>query len=79
MYQIKNFWNSSINLDFKFIVLQNEKLLKPPLSLLSTLERVLLASYFDDLITMDCSYSARSKNIMKIINPFMTTVSLCGP
>ena len=58
------------------MVLQNGKLLKPPLSLLRKLERVLLASYFDDLITMDCSYSACSKNIMKIINPFMTSVSL---
>ena len=43
------------------------KLSKPPLSLLRKLERVLVASYFDHLITMDCSYSACSKNIMKII------------
>ena len=28
---------------------------------------VLVASYFDDLITMDCSYSAFFKKIMKII------------
>ena len=61
---------------FKFPVLPNgyterpikfTKLLKPPLPLLRKLERVLVASYFDDLITMDCSYSACSKNIMKII------------
>ena len=43
------------------------KLLKPPLSLLRKLERVLVGSYFDDLMTMDCSYSACSNNIMKII------------
>ena len=43
------------------------KLLKPPLSLLRKLERVLVASYCDDLMTMDCSYSACSNNIMKII------------
>ena len=61
---------------FKFMVLPNgytegprkfTKLLKPPLSLLRKLERVLAASYFDDLMTMDCSYSACSNNIMKII------------
>ena len=61
---------------FKFTVLPNgytegprkfTKLLTPPLPLLRKLERVLVASYFDDLITMDCSYSACSKNIMKII------------
>ena len=43
------------------------KLSKPPLSLLRKLERVVVASYFDHLITMDCIYSAYSKNIMKII------------
>ena len=61
---------------FKFTVLPNgytegprkfTKLLKPSLSLLRKLERVLVVSYFDDLITMDCSYSACSNNIMKII------------
>ena len=61
---------------FEFTVLPNgdreqsrkfTKLLKPPLSLLRELERVLAASYFDDLITMYCSYSACSKNIIKII------------
>ena len=61
---------------FKFTVLLNgymegprkfTKLLKPPLSLLRKLERVLVASYFDNLIAMDCSYSTCSKNIMKII------------
>ena len=61
---------------FKFTVLPNRytegpkkftKLLKPPLSLLRKLERVLAASYFDDLITIDCSYSACSNNVMKII------------
>ena len=46
------------------------KLLKPPLSLLRKLERVLVTSYFDDLIIMDCSYSACSNNIMKIIKLF---------
>ena len=67
----------NINLySFKFIVLPNgytegprkfTKLLKQPLLLLKKLERVLVASYFDDLITLDRSYSACSKNIMKII------------
>ena len=61
---------------FKFMVLPNgytegqrkfTKLLKPPLSLLTKLERVLVESYFDDLIKMDCSYSACSNNIRKII------------
>ena len=61
---------------FKFTILPNgytegpkkfTKLLKPPLPLLRKLERVLVASYFDDLITIDCSYSACSNNIMKII------------
>ena len=61
---------------FKFTVLANgymegpkkfTKLLKPSLSLLRKLERVLVASYFDDLITIDCSYSACSNSIMKII------------
>ena len=55
---------------FKFMVLGDgymevprkfTKFLKPPLW------RVLVASYFDDLITTDCSYSGCSKNIMKII------------
>ena len=43
------------------------KLSKPSKSLLRKLERVVVASYFDHLITMDCIYSAYSKNIMKII------------
>ena len=60
---------------FKFIVLLNgcikgpikfTKLWKPPLSLLRKLERVLVASYFGDLITIDWGYSAFSSN-MKII------------
>ena len=62
---------------FKFMVLPNGntegprkfiKLLEPPLSLLRKLERVLVARYFDDLITMNCSsYSACFNNIMEII------------
>ena len=60
---------------FKFTVLPNgytegprkfTKFLKPHLSLLIKLERVLVANYFDDLIAMNCSYSACSNNIMKI-------------
>ena len=43
------------------------KLLNPALRLLKKLERVLVAIYFDNLITMDCGYSACSNNIMKII------------
>ena len=45
----------------------SQKLLKPPLLLLRKLEGLLVASYFDGLITIDCSYSACSKSIMKII------------
>ena len=61
---------------FEFTVLPNgyreqsrkfTTLLKPPLSWLRKLERVLVASYFDDFITIYCSYSAYSKNIIKII------------
>ena len=60
---------------FTFTVLPNgyteglrkfTRLLKPPLPLLRKLIRVLLASYFNDLITMDWSCSACSNNIMKI-------------
>ena len=71
---------------FKFTVLPNgyterprkfTKLLKPPLSLLRKLERVLVASYFDDLMTMDCSYSA--KNIMKIIKLMLSLGLIVHP
>ena len=68
---------------FKFTVLPSgylegpkkfTKLLKPSFSLLRKFERVLVASYFDYSITMDCSYSTCSKN-MKIIK-LMSSVGL---
>ena len=54
-------------------------LLNPPLSLLRKLERVLVASYFDDLIIMYCSYSACSNNIMKIIKLFSSLGLIVHP
>ena len=49
------------------------KFLKTPLW------RVVVASYFDDLITIDSSYSACSKNIMKIIKLMLSLGLIVHP
>ena len=55
------------------------RLLKSPLSTLRKLEKALVARYFDDLITMDCSYSVCSSNMMKIIKLMLSLGLIVHP
>ena len=62
---------------FKFTALPNgytegpskfTKLIKPPLAFLRKIEEILVAGYFDDLITMNSAHSSCCDNISKIIS-----------
>ena len=61
---------------FKFAALPNgytegprkfTKLMKPPLAFLRKIEKILVAGYFDDLITMNSTHRSCCDNISKII------------
>ena len=47
------------------------KLLKPPLSELRRVEKIVIAGYFDDLITINSSYASCFRNVSKIIELFI--------